>query len=273
MAPITSRTFLVTLLGAFARRNNGWLPISAIVTLMEAVDVDESSTRTGVSRLKKRNWLDPKKIDGRNGYQLTDLAKQILEAGDQVIWHARQPALLEDGWCIVTFSIPEKMRARRHLLRSRLADLGFGNVGQGVWLATARMAQEACTVIKDLELSYKSNVFVGAHLGGQELSEMVKEAWDLDHIDASYQTFIDRHKENFEALMQDHSGGVPPIVAFRTYIKALDDWRMLPMSDPGLPRELLHPGWKGEQAAKLFEEIVDALDGAAFTFFQESIDQ
>jgi phenylacetic acid degradation operon negative regulatory protein len=122
MPAAASHTSLVTMLGAFARRAGEWLPVGGIVGLLDALGVDESSARTSVSRLKKRGWLAAEKRDGRSGYRLTPLAKQAFAAGDRVIWHARRPAELDDGWCIASFSIPEQDRAKRHLLRSRLAD-------------------------------------------------------------------------------------------------------------------------------------------------------
>lgn len=267
----TSRTLLVTLLGAFARRSGGWMPIGAIVSLLEEVGVDESSVRTGVSRLKKREWLAPEKQDGRSGYRLTPLANQILASGDQVIWHARLPAALEDGWCVATFSVPEQQRAKRHLLRSRLAGLGFGNVGQGVWIAPARMSADARELIDSLELRDNTNMFVGRHAGGQDLTRMVRESWDLDEIDHNYREFITRHQPDVDALARRHGNEVPPREAFVHYMRALDDWRVLPLRDPGLPRELLRSDWAGDPAARLIEQIVRDLEGPALEFVQNAI--
>ncbi|MCW2288687.1 PaaX family transcriptional regulator C-terminal domain-containing protein [Leucobacter luti] len=271
MTPNTSRTLLVTLLGAFARRTDAWMPIKGIVTLLEELGIDESSTRTGVSRLKKRDWLTPEKRDGRSGYRLTDLAQHTLAAGDEYIWHSRQPANLADGWCIATFSIPEDQRAKRHLLRSRLASLGFGNVGQGVWIAPARMATDALALIDHLELTDNTNLFVGRHAGGQDLSGMARESWDLAGIDAGYRAFIARHQAGFTALQRMSDEELSPRDGFVHYLRALDDWRILPMRDPGLPRELLRSDWAGDPATALIEDIVKRLDRHAFAFVEETL--
>lgn len=267
----TSRTLLVTLLGAFARRTGDWLPIKGIVAMLEVLGVDESSTRTGVSRLKKRGWLLPEKRDGRSGYRLTEHAQTTLATGDEFIWHSRQPANLSDGWCIATFSIPEQHRAKRHLLRSRLASLSFGNAGQGVWIAPARMAEEAIAVIDQLDLMANTNLFVGRHAGGQELSHMVSESWDLEDIHAGYQHFLARHQPGFQALRRREPADIESQEGFVHYMRALDDWRVLPMRDPGLPRELLRSDWAGDPATRLIEEIVTHLDQAAFAFVERSV--
>ena len=272
MAALPSRTLLVTLLGAFARRTDDWMPISGIVALLAELGADESSVRTSVSRLKKRRWLEAEKRQGRSGYRLTDVAKDALAAGDRVIWHARQPANLEDGWCIASFSVPEKDRARRHLLRSRLAALGFGNVGQGVWIAPARMRKDALQLIDALELRDYTNVFTGRHEGGQDLTTMIQSSWDLDDIDARYRAFVAEHTRDLEGFPQqiDHSA-VGPRDAFVRYMLAVDDWRMLPLRDPGLPRELLRSDWAGDEAVRLLESIVDGLDAAALSFVRDAV--
>lgn len=272
MASNTSRTLLVTLLGAFARRTDNWLPISGIVSLLDALEVEESSVRTGVSRLKKRQWLEPEKRDSRNGYQLTQLARRTLSSGDKFVWHAREPAALDEGWCIASFSVPETERARRHLLRSRLASLGFGNVGAGVWLAPARMHADAMNVIDSLGLAEYTNLFVGQHRGGQDLHEMVRASWDLDDIDARYRTFVAAHTADIDKLETVRGSDIPVDEAFVRYMRALDDWRMLPMRDPGLPRELLPHDWAGDDAAVVLERIVAELDAPAFEFVRANLD-
>ena len=271
MATMTSRTLLVTLLGAFARRNDDWFPISGIVSLLDALEVEESSVRTGVSRLKKRKWLIAERRDGRSGYRLTEVAKNSFTSGDEVIWHAREPAHLADGWCIASFSIPEKDRARRHLLRSRLASLGFGNVGAGVWVAPARMHPEAKRVINALDLSEFTNLFVGQHQGGQDLIEMVKASWDLDDIDARYRTFVAAHADDVKRLDSTPVTDIPQREAFMRYMRTLDDWRMLPMRDPGLPRELLPENWAGDAAARVLERVVEELDHPALEFVRFTV--
>ena len=267
---MASRTLLVTLLGAFARRTDDWVPVGAIVTLLTELGVDESSIRTSVSRLKKREWLDAEKRQGRNGYRLTAVAKDALSAGDRVIWHARQAADLKDGWCIASFSVPEKDRASRHLLRSRLATLGFGNVGQGVWIAPARMRQDALQLIESLGLREYTNVFVGRHEGGQDLVRMVQTSWDLEEIDARYRDFVVAHAHDLDDILAFPSKIISDREAFIRYMRALDDWRVLPLRDPGLPRELLPGNWAGGEAIGLLENIVDSLEEPALRFVREA---
>lgn len=162
-----SRTMLVSFLDAFARGMGDWIPIAGTVDLAEA-GVDSSSVRTAVFRLKKRGWIEPETRTGRRGYTLTATALDTLAAGDEVIRHTRRPAVPSDGWCVVTFSVPESQRTHRHRLRSDLTALGFGNAGAGVWIAPARMRAHAERALEDLGLTQYCAVFVGDYVAGQD---------------------------------------------------------------------------------------------------------
>jgi phenylacetic acid degradation operon negative regulatory protein len=51
--------------------------------------------------------------------------------------------------------------------------------------------------------------------------------------------------------------------AFADYVRVLTDWRRLAYLDPGLPAELLPPGWTGARAAEVFFALQSRLAGAA----------
>lgn len=256
-----SRTVVVSFLGAVVRRMGNWMPIGGSIDLMAPLGIDGPSVRTAVFRLKKRGWLESESRGGSRGYALTPEALRSLAAGDEVIWHSRQSAALEDGWCIVNFSVPEAERSKRQQLRAHLASLGFGNVGTAMWIAPARMQAAAERAISELGLTRYSAVFVGDHVAGQDLASLLYESWDLTGIDARYRAFIDEFGPVADEI--DASGVVDPQRAFTTYLTAVDGWRRLPYRDPGLPRELLSPDWSGPDAAALFERLVATLEGRA----------
>jgi phenylacetic acid degradation operon negative regulatory protein len=256
-----SRGVLVGFLGAIVRPLGGWMPIGATVELLAQVGVDESSVRTGVSRLKQRGWLAPETRAGTRGYALTDQATEALHAGDEVVWHARRPSDLADGWCIVHFSVPESARARRTRLRSRLTALGFGNVGSAMWIAPARMLEEGRRAIAELELTGQCALFVGDYAGGLELERLARESWDLTAINAGYQGFLARYG-GAEAQLR-RLASVGGAQAFAAYLAVIEDWRPLPFRDPGLPSELLGREWVAADAGGLFERLVALLERPA----------
>lgn len=256
-----SRTVLVSFLGSVVRRMGNWMPIAGTVDLMTQFGLDAPSVRTAVFRLKKRDWLASEIRAGMRGYTLTDTALDALAAGDEIIWHARQPADLEDGWCVVNASVPESARTKRYQLRAHLSSLGFGNVGTAMWIAPARMQAAAERAIAELELASYCAIFVGDYVGGQDLATLLYESWDLAEIDLHYREFVDRFAHAAESLAA--AGVIEPRHAFVTYLDVIDHWRKLPFRDPGLPRELLADDWSAPAAGALFERLVATLEGRA----------
>lgn len=255
------RTVLVTFLGSAVRRMGNWMPIAGTIDLMTQLGLDAPSVRTAVFRLKKRGWLVSETRAGVRGYGLTRVALHALAAGDEIIWHTRQPAELADGWCVVTFSIPESERARRHQLRAHLSALGFGNVSTAVWLAPARMRMAAETAVAELNLTTYCSLFVGDYVGGQDLGELARRSWDLDSINERYRDFIERFGDRVAAL--ESRDVIVAQQAFVTYLDLVDQWRKLPFRDPGLPQELLPGDWSAPAAGGLFERSVALLEGRA----------
>ncbi|WP_325598962.1 PaaX family transcriptional regulator C-terminal domain-containing protein [Nocardioides sp.] len=258
VAALRSRTVLVTFLGSVVRHLGSWMPIAGTVELTSGLGLDTPSVRTAVSRLKKRGWLLSETRAGVRGYGLSTEALASLAAGDQVIWHARQPADLADGWCVITFSIPETARGRRDRLRSHLSALGFGNVSTATWIAPARMQAAAEQAIAELDLMSFCAVFTGSYVAGPDLPALVARSWDLPAMDARYRTFLARFAD-----AAPEPGAVIPADAFATYVTMVDHWRQLPFRDPALPPDLLPANWTGGEALALFERRVTQLEDRA----------
>ncbi|WP_030721489.1 PaaX family transcriptional regulator C-terminal domain-containing protein [Streptomyces sp. NRRL F-2580] len=258
----TPRSLIVTFYGAYGRAFEGPVPVSALIRLLGAVGVDAPSVRSSVSRLKRRGFLLPARAaDGSAAYGLSEEAQQLLDDGDRRIYGSPP---LSDEWLVAVFSVPEQERSKRHLLRSRLARLGFGAVAPGVWIAPARLAEETAHTLERLHLTPYVELFRGAHLGFAPSAEAVARWWDLAALAKQHEEFLDVHEPALRALQ---SGPEPtPEEAYRGYLFALDSWRRLPYADPGMPRELLPADWPGDRAAAVFAGLHERLrdSGAAF---------
>ncbi|GHI86809.1 PaaX family transcriptional regulator [Streptomyces xanthophaeus] len=258
----TPRSLIVTFYGAYGRAFEGPVPVSALIRLLGAAGVDAPSVRSSVSRLKRRGFLLPDRAaDGSAAYALSPEARQLLDDGDRRIYGSppRSPE-----WLVAVFSVPEQERSKRHLLRSRLARLGFGAVAPGVWIAPAQLDEETVHTLERLHLTPYVELFRGAHLGFAPTAEAVARWWDLASLAKQHEEYLDLHEPALRALQ---SGPVPtPEEAYRSYLLALDSWRRLPYADPGLPRELLPADWPGDRAAAVFAELHARLrdTGAAF---------
>lgn len=258
-----ARSTVVTFLGAVVRPMGNWMPIAGTVDLLTHAGLDAPYVRTAVHRLKANGWLSPEARGGARGYGLTETALTTLAAGDEVIWHARSPADLADGWCIVHFGVPESMRSKRQQLRAHLSHLGFGNIGTALWIAPARMRPAAERAVAELELTSYAAIFVGAYHGTQDLTELLYSSWDLAGIDQSYRAFAEEYGLRASVIERNR---LQPAAAYATYIAMLDDWRRLPFRDPGLPRAVLSSDWSGPRAVAVFERLVAALEKPALEY-------
>ncbi|SOC53655.1 PaaX family transcriptional regulator [Ornithinimicrobium cerasi] len=261
------RAVIVTIYGLYAREVGGWLSVSTLIRLMAELGVDEPAVRSSISRLKRRGILEAERVDGRAGYALSAQAREILDAGDRRIFHRRR-GTLDEGWVLAVFSVPESERRRRHTLRSRLAWLGFGSVGPGVWIAPAHLQAEARDVLVREQLAEYVDLFEASYLGFAPAAEQVRHWWDLQSLDALYQQFCDDHSPVL-ARWRARRSKDDPGPAFADYVRVLTSWRRLPYLDPGLAPELLPRDWSGTRAADLFFALQRRLERPSHAFVEQ----
>lgn len=254
------RSLIVTVYGAYARETGGWMSVAALVRLLGGLGVDETAVRSSVSRLKRRGLLVQDRRDRAVGYHVSPQLAQILEAGDRRIF-ARGRALLEDGWLLVVFSVPESERASRHRLRSGLAGLGLGTVAPGVWVGPAHLVVDVRAALDRLGLAAYAGLFVGSRVEPDDVTGSVARWWDLDDLQAQYGAYVDEWSPVLATWRRRRS--VAPAAAFADYVGTLTSWRRLAYLDPGLPAEVLPAGWQGARAAEVFFRLREVLEAAA----------
>ena len=296
MPPAQPKSLILDVYGGFVRRLGGWIAVADVISLLGDLGVDERAVRSAVSRMKRRGLLVQERQRGAVGYALSPEARVILEEGDRRIFAARQPADLAEGWVLATFSVPESERERRHVLRSRLTWLGFGNVAPGVWVAPRHRLDDASDLLGRLGLAGYVDLFSAHYEGFDDARRMVERCWDLVGLRALYGGFLTAQEpvlERWSGVEPAGSGGTTEPAgsggrtkpagsggqaaptddraAFVDYVFALDQWRRLPYLDPGLPTELLPEGWEGRGAADLFFALAERLEKPATRYVEEVV--
>lgn len=266
--PPTPRSLIVTFYGAYGRGSTGHpadpVPIAALIRLLGAAGVDSPSVRSAVSRLKRRGLLVAGRTErGAAGYGLSAAGRQLLDDGDRRIY-GRPTARPGHGWLLAVFSVPEEERHKRHLLRSRLARLGFGTAAPGVWIAPAHVHEETRHTLERLGLAAYVDLFKGRHLGFEPTAEAVARWWDLSALAGQHHAFLEVHEPVLRRWARRRP--VPSEDAYRDYLLALDSWRRLPYADPGLPAALLPAQWPGGRSARVFAALHGRLWDAGAEF-------
>ncbi|MEV4619128.1 PaaX family transcriptional regulator C-terminal domain-containing protein [Asanoa sp. NPDC049573] len=257
------RALIVTVYGLYAREAGGRMSVASIIRLLAQCGVDEPAVRSAIFRLKRRGLLDAVRVDGVAGYELSDDGREILREGDRRIFDRRR-ATPADGWILAVFSVPESKRDQRHVLRSRLAWLGFGTVSAGVWIAPAHLYDETRETLERDGLAVYVELFRGDHLAFADTAARVAQWWDLPRLCRLNDDFLRRYEPMAKAYRRRTR--LDDAQAFADYVNALTDWRRLPYLEPGLPLETLPPDWNGVRAADVFFALHERLGGAAHRF-------
>ena len=255
------QSLIVSIFGAYGRNLGGWFAVSTLISLLNDVGVDDPAVRSALSRFKRRRILISEKQGGVAGYSLSESAWQTFDVGDARVLQRRTPPP-NDGWVLAAFSIPESKRDVRYRLRSRLAKVGFAQVGGGLWIAPRALEPDARYVVQALGVEDHVDIFNAEHTAFRSTADAVNQWWDLPAIAREYESFT----AEFKSLRAKYDRAKKPpinVKAFTDYTRTLTAWRPLPYNDPGLPREYLPNAWPGDQATALFYDLHDQLAPAA----------
>ncbi|MGO4144268.1 PaaX family transcriptional regulator C-terminal domain-containing protein [Paenarthrobacter sp. YAF11_1] len=260
--PGSTTSLLRTVIGLYLRDAGGWMSAKDIVALMEALGTSGTVTRTALGRLRKKDVVLQETRAGVPGFTLTEGAATMLARGDRRIYNPRSMSP-SDPWCLLSFSIPETEREKRHQLRRRLHWIGCGTVAAGLWICPDSLRGEVEEILTDLSLRDMATIFVTeTPMVGGNLREAASKWWDLGAVAALHRDFIREHgpaSANGAAVPTPHGRMVEPSAeAFATYVQCIDRWRIIPYLDPGLPVAFLPEDWPGAEGTALFRRTVAA---------------
>lgn len=253
-------SLIVSFAGSYLRELGGWIAVADLIRCLEGVRLSDPSVRQALVRLKSRGFLAAVRRSGVAGYQLTEEGLNDLVTGDRRIF--RHPeTTVEQGWVLAVFSVPEADRNLRHRLRTELSWLGFGTVSPGVWIAPRPLAEPTRNLLQVAGLDGYVTWFGAHHLTDIDVATW----WDLPAL-----------SEQYAAFLADHQGAlahpeVPDDQAFAGYLRLIDQWRLFPRLDPGLPAPLLPPEWPAGAAWEVFRTLHDRWAAAGLRHVQSVI--
>jgi phenylacetic acid degradation operon negative regulatory protein len=278
----SAAALLRTVVGSVLRPIGGWMSAAGAVRLMGSLGVPAPTARSGLARLCSRGVLRREPRAGVAGYALDPAAVPMLERGDARIFGERVEATT---WCLLSLSFPERSRAARDRLRRRLAALGCGTVADGLWIAPSALEDELAAAVEAFASAPDGGrtpgvpgpapgagvpgtssdvadrpgapaVALFAHaVPRADLAASLARWYDLPALRAAHDAFLSRF--GGAAAPDDDAD------AFALWIRVLDEWRVIPYRDPGLPSSALPAGWPGAASAALFARLRTALEDRA----------
>lgn len=274
MALARPRDLIFTLLGDYLLHREGPVWVGSLLELLEPLGLSRSAARTALSRMSRREWFTTERRGRRSYYDLTPKSRKLLEEGEERIYHPPRDRAEHDGWLLLAYSVPEDERKLRDRLRDRLLWLGFGSLGNGLWISPHPVEEEIRDVAGSLGVTEYIETFRAEHLGFSNPAGLVEKCWDLPDLNARYRSFIDRHLSDFRAFRDALAEGkeISREKCFVRRFRLIHDYREFPLMDPYLPRDLLPDDWAGECASEFFETYHDLLGGPANDYVESVIE-
>jgi phenylacetic acid degradation operon negative regulatory protein len=270
--PVQTQFLIFTLFGDYIIHRGGTLWTSSLLELMASLDVGERALRSALSRMSSKGWLKSHKWGRMSQYSLTARGRALLERGAQRIF---EPALTnwDRQWYLVVYSLPEKKRRQRHVLRKQLTWLGFGRLAPGTWCSAHDRGAELAELFSELKVEPYVDVFNGHYRGPCTDEELVHRCWELDSIGSQYHEFLAKHEPGYlHCLHQTQQGR--QIDAQSCFVKRFwltRDYMTFPQQDPNLPVSLLPTDWIGLRARQLFDNYHSLLGHSANEFVDQAL--
>lgn len=258
----SARSLLLTVLGELVRPSGRPVWTATLLALLHDLGIAEKAARQAIMRIADSGWITAERVGRRTLWSLTpDGTRLLVEGSQRIFGSAEGPESWDGQWLLLVVSVPERNRAIRARLRTQLRWAGLGVYSPGVWVSPrVNREPEAVTVVSALGMADATQTFLASagQLGSER--QIVRQAWDLDAIEARYEEFLDqvgsrRPRSARQALVMQ--------------IRLVQAWRRFPMLDPGLPQELLPSRWSGHRAAQMFRDRHAAWEPRAWEAWAE----
>jgi phenylacetic acid degradation operon negative regulatory protein len=262
------RAAMLTLYGDYVLSRGGEIGIGSLIQLLSNFGLSEQAIRSAVSRMCRFGLLKANRINNKSYYSLTSDGHNLLSSGAERIFKRRK-ARWDGNWNIVTYSIPERIRAARDRLRLELEWMGYGALSEATWISPYDLTKEVKSLVKRLEIEPYVHIFNGQLKGDTDPKKIVSHCWDLDNIHRKYNDFLTDYRPKLAGHQSKLKSGIK-IASSECFVERFNlihEYRKLPFFDPDLPAELLPADWLRPQASALFNEYHDLLNEKANEYF------
>jgi phenylacetic acid degradation operon negative regulatory protein len=268
LIPLRSRSAILTLYGDYLLSRGGEISIARLIELMGSLGLSGQAVRSAVSRMRRVGLLKVRRVSKDSYYSVAERGYELLSKGTQRIFE-RKTEQWDGRWSVVTYSIPETMRAARDRLRIELGWMGYGSLSEATWISPYDQTAEVELLARRIGVREHIYSFLVRLNGETKAGDIVARCWDLRKIHQKYASFIEEYRPRLAQHMARMSKGenIAPSECFVARFVLIHEYRRLPYLDPDLPRELLPADWLRPEAAALFRDYHDLLATMANAYF------
>jgi phenylacetic acid degradation operon negative regulatory protein len=273
MAAQRPQDLVFTLFGDYLLHRSGAVWVGSVLELLRPLGLSPGDVRTVLSRMGRKGWFEARRIGRKSYYELTPRGRRLLEAGEARIHRPSHDQRWDGLWYLVTYSIPEETRHLRDRLRVRLQWLGFGQLGNGLWISPYPLRGEVNELAGELGIADHLELFRAQYQGYSSAAHLVARCWNLSAIHARYAEFLAGQLPEYELCRREiPRGGLTPEECYVRRFRLMHEYRDFPLIDPYLPKELLPADWVGREAAELFERYHELLSEPAERFLESVLE-
>jgi len=234
--------------------------VGSLIALLKPFRITEGAVRTVLSRMTRKRWLYSRRVGRNSYYALTARGRRVVVEGKARVFHPPRSECWNGRWCRVIYSIPEDIRHLRDRLRVRLSWLGFGSLGNGVWVSPHDVLPQVAELTREMELGGNLVCFLADQVGDGGHAGLVERCWSLPEVAARYRAFVGRWQPELEKLgSAPASESLTDDRAFVLRFRLIHEYREFPLVDPFLPDILLPDEWPGKAAAEVFNALHERL--------------
>ena len=246
-------SFIVTLYGDVILPRGGSVWIGNVIETCQVVGINESQSRTAISRLVEAGRLSGHRSGRRSFYHLTDAAAAEFQMAAQAI-HGPGAVADDAPWTVVRISADTAVAAL-----AALGGRGFGAVGPTMAVKPGNRAAE---VRATLGSAIGLVVFIArpAEMTTDGLKDLAADTWDLGILSSAYADFARRFSPLAASL--DNGSTLDGAESLVARLLLVHEFRRIALRDPGLPGLALPDDWPGAMARSLFRACYDRLTPA-----------
>ena len=259
----STRVLIVTLFGdaIVPHAEDAWL--GSISQLLHPLGITDRLVRTSVRRLVAEGVLTNRQEGRRSFYSVHPKAQATFWRAEQRIYRSKPPVW--DGQWTLAILDGDADAGARQTVRRHLGWMGFGALTPTVLASPTLQPHE---VIEELSPKYRPLLILTRSTvdGTAETitdEQMVERTLPLDRLKADYEAFIHRYGDLANALLDEAE--IDPATAFAMRSLMVSDYRRIVLADPGLPDELVPPGWPERRAAHIAARLYRSLVGPSDT--------
>jgi phenylacetic acid degradation operon negative regulatory protein len=256
----TARSILLTVLGEAVAPYGETVWQESLVAALITLDISSPAARQVVARAIREGWLTSERVGRRSLLTISEPSRKMLEEGRARALTFGTATEWDGRWLLAAVTVPEEQRELRYQLRTQLGWLGFGSLGNGLWISPHVEHQKATVdLLRGGDESVNAFVFVTMMSPTHSPAEIARAAWDLDALHERYASFLAVHGKPRPRA---------PATVFAAWIRMFTSWRHFPLVDPELPDSLLPARWPRSRARALFTSRNEEWSDTALEYFR-----